>query len=139
MPWDVAVDQPAMSSYLLDTSDLLEAPDGSKLFAAYGMVIPEAMTSDAFLEAYRTRHVRWDLDCFPPSSMWEHVQIDGHIAGLVDVCDYTDAIVIVDRRAYIFSGYNDLASDRELFDLILSTVRLDPAAADPSFAASPSP
>jgi hypothetical protein len=136
--WDLIEDQ----NHLFAPMDLLGARDGSKLFAAYGMVIPDGMSSDEFIEAYRAPNVERDIACFPPPSTWEQVPIDGHLAGLVDVCYYIEAIVVVDRRVYIFSGYSDMATDRELFDLFLSTIRLDPTAAEP-FAptptASPSP
>jgi hypothetical protein len=133
--WDL--DQDQLHQYA--PMDLLESPDGAKPFAAYGMVIPQGMTSDEFIEAYRAPNVNRDPYCFPPPSTWEHVLIDGHIAGLIDTCYYTEAIVIVDHRVYIFTGFTGLAVDRELFDLLLSTVRLDPSAANPSFAPTPSP
>ena len=78
--------------------------------------------------------------CFPPPATWEQVPIDGHVAGLATGCTYLEAIVVVGRRIYIFSGYDALATDRQMFDALLSTIRLRPETADDSpFPASPAP
>ncbi len=123
--------------------DRLTARDGTATFAAFSLAIPDGMTADAFIEAYRAPDVEaHGIECFPPPPTWESMLIDGHIAWLVQRCGTTDAIVVADHRAYSFTGYGLLSgsSYRRMFDAFLSTVRLEPGRAVNAWpVASPSP
>lgn len=70
--------------------------------------------------------------CFPAWSQMEQVTVDQHparVRGGIRSCDFTDVIVVVGRRGYVFTaslGDNPGASDvydRGLLDRVLATVR----------------
>ena len=131
-PWNLTVDQSA--GFGASTDSFLH-PDAAatfgKEFAAYGTALPKDMTYAAFIEAYLApNRARMDDGCVPPPSEWEPITIDGHDAGLAIGCGYQEAMVLAGARVYIFSGYGDMSRDRALFDAFLSTVHLDPTAAD---------
>ena len=57
--------------------------------------------------------------------------IDGHVGGIhggLGVCDFTEAVVIVHHRAYLFTAkpnidiWQDRVYDRALFNRMLATV-----------------
>jgi hypothetical protein len=138
MWWNLEVDQ----TFSFDSAtDRMFAPDLAMRFAAYGMKLPRGTSLASFIASYQAPNIaRGGTACHPPPDQWERILVDGHDAGLVVGCDYIEVMLVVDGRVYILSGYDNLATDRRLFDAILSTVRLDPAsAADPPVAASPSP
>ena len=123
--WDLIVDQ--QPDRFMQSADQFSPRDSSALFLAYGMDIPDGMTSDGFIEAYRAPNVKaLGIECYPPPSRWQQVLIDGHSGGLVQACNYTEAIVVADRRIYIFTGFGLLSGSgyRRMFDAFLSTVRL---------------
>jgi hypothetical protein len=149
-PWNLAINQEPrvwnlgvtdFSEGFLQSADHFMASDLSAMFAAYGMALPIGKTYEGFIEAYQAPRIATSgVGCYPPPTEWERITIDGHEAGLVSGCGYTDAMVQAGGRVYIFSGYGDLATNRLLFEAFLSTVRLDPAAAnDTPVNASPSP
>jgi hypothetical protein len=126
---DLIVDQNL--TFFIASTDRLTAPVGDARFAAYGMTIPDGIPADGFIEAYRAPNLaRQGIDCFPPRSTWQQLPLDGYIAEIADGCGYLEAIVLVERRIYIFSGYGSLAEDRHLFEALLSTVRLLPETVD---------
>ena len=131
----------AFSEGFLQAADHFMASDLSATFAAYGMALPIDMTYEGFIEAYQAPGIATSgIDCYPPPTEWERITIDGHEAALASGCGYTDAMVLAGGRVYIFSGYGGLATNRLLFDGFLSTVHLDPTAAnDTPVDASPSP
>ena len=141
-PWNLTVDRSARAGV---SADSFVHPDpaatlGKKLLA-YGTALPEDMTYAAFIEAYLDPYrEQLGADCVPSSSEWEPMTIDGHAAGLAFGCGYQEAMVSADGRVYIFGGYGDLSRDRVLFAAMMSTVRLDPTAADDTpIGPSPSP
>jgi hypothetical protein len=64
------------------------------------------------------------------TSASQPITIDDHDAGLVSGDGFITAMLLAAGRVYIFSGYGDVATNRLLFDAFLSTVHLDPAAAN---------
>ena len=135
------------------TSDVATAPGAAELqFVVSSQALPPGMSEDGWFTNYLTGTESMPADCFPPRAEWEPVIIDGHPAGLhggLAGCNFTEAVAIIAGRAYVFTGYPSssagagLVFDRALFDAILATVTVDPAAADDSpaatQAASPSP
>jgi hypothetical protein len=78
--------------------------------------------------------------CFPPRAQWESLTIDGHAAGWHGGdfgCSFTQAVVIVDHRAYVFTAMPDpTAVSTAVFDAgllrdMLASVRLHPQDALP--------
>ena len=45
-------------------------------------------------------------------------------------CDYLQAMLLAGGRVYIFEGHGTMARNRPWFDAFLSTVHLEPGAAD---------
>lgn len=78
--------------------------------------------------------------CFPPYAQWEAITIDGHAAAMHGGdygCSFTEVIVIVDQRAYVFSAQpdpdhvNTRIFDQGLLSRMLASVKLTPQTAAP--------
>lgn len=98
--------------------------------------IPPGMSEDDWLAAYRQPVVdAYGAGCFPPRAQWTAVVVGGHPGGLYEGCLYVESMTFLGGRAYVFtvsvkSGFVIDDSLRTLFRTILSTVTLDPTAAD---------
>jgi hypothetical protein len=103
------------------------------------------LTSDEWLTAYERSAPSMPADCWPAPALMETSTIDGQAAwihGGLATCGFTEALVFAGGRVYEFSAYfpaGGIPMDRDLFDALLGTVKLDPAAADDSPAASARP
>ena len=122
-PWTFGTDQGS------GNVDTLTSPSG-EAFAVTSQVLPGGMTEADWFAAYLTG-VPPHPECFPQRSEWTPVTIDGIKGGLhggLPICEFTEAVVILQRRAYVFTGgfttrRKDVFS-RPLFDALLATVRL---------------
>ena len=80
------------------------SPDPGE-FTVVSQPIPATMTQDAWFAKYLLGG--FTNGCFPPRAQWESISITGHPAGLhggMAQCNFTEAITIVDGRAYIFTA-----------------------------------
>ena len=74
-------------------------------------------------------------DCNAPRTTLPEIIIDGHVGRVRDACpDEVEATVVVGRRVYLFTLFNDQPNARALFDAFAATIDLRPedARADPS-------
>ena len=101
--------------------------------------LPAGMTEDAWLTQYLgdATNARYP-ECFPPPDQWHAVTVDGHAGGIFGglyQCQFTRAVVVVERRAYVFnampdpSAYTPNLFDSGLLQDFLATVRLTPETA----------
>ena len=111
---------------------------GTTILGVTSQAIPKGMTDERWFRAYLEAAPQ-NQECFPPRASWKSITIAGHPAGLhggFPGCGFTEAIAIVDRRAYIFTGIpnNDVLTgeifDRALLDAFLATVKFHPRAAE---------
>jgi hypothetical protein len=105
-------------------------------FLGVSTKLPSGMSEADWIAAYRQPVVdTYGASCFPPPDQWKPVTVDGHIGGLYVGCNYVEATTFVDGRAYIFTlgrplGFPATAATEDLLRAFLSTVTVDPAAAD---------
>jgi hypothetical protein len=120
------------------------------------MMLPAGTTRDDWYDEYRRDLVEDDLPwepetCFTPRGDWSSTTVDGLAADLRVSCDGMEAFVFVADRVYFFGayGYDGTSppttepgvSDelRDLFELWLTTITLDPASAqEPALTPMPS-
>jgi hypothetical protein len=118
-------------------------------------LLPVGTTQADWYDEYRRDIVEdenpWEPEtCFTPREDWESTTVDGVAADLRVACGAMEAFVFVEDRVYVFAafGYDSVqpptdepgVSDevRGLFELWLTTITLDPAAAvDPAPIPSP--
>ena len=122
-------------------TDELDMPDGGVFWMA-SRAIPTTTTGDQWWADY-ARSDGPVRPCWPALSDWQPIafgDLVGAYHGGLQECGFTEAIIVVDGRAYAFAaggpdrGIVDLAT----FKAVLSTVTLDPAAADDTLVAIPS-
>jgi hypothetical protein len=117
-----------------DASDGFEDP---RLGSPYSFAVASARVSDGMSEAdWIARYVpprgRW---CRPriapaPPAPWAPVTIDGQQGAMRRACGFVDAVVVVDRRAYVISvagprGYEGATPETQaLFDAVVPTLDL---------------
>jgi hypothetical protein len=117
-------------------------------FVVASQRLPIGMTEDAWWADYLSADTTGlPAGCFPATRPeYEPVEIAGHagfLHGGTQGCNFTEAIVIVDRRAYQLTAYANVSVpsggifDRTTFDAWLATVTFDAAAADDSPASTP--
>ena len=110
------------------------------------MPLPVGTTQDDWHAAYRRDVVEdeepWEPEtCFTPREDWSSTTVDGVTAELRVSCDALEAFVFVAGRVYVFGayGYDGVtppttepgvtAELRDLFQLWLTTITLDPGSA----------
>jgi hypothetical protein len=121
------------------------------------MLLPAGATQAAWYDEYRRDLVEDDVPwepetCFTSPEGWSSTTVDGHAADVRVGCEALEAFVFVAGRVYVIGafGYEGLTppttspgvSDelRDLFELWLTTITLDPASASelmPTQAPSP--
>jgi hypothetical protein len=125
--------------------------DGAvKWLDGVSMLLPVGATRDDWYAEYRRDVVEdddpWEPEtCFTPPEDWSSTTVDGRAADLRVACEAMEAFVFVADRVYVFGafGYDTTSpptarqgvSDelRDLFELWLTTITLDPASAvDPT-------
>jgi hypothetical protein len=138
--------------------DVFYREPGPLKYAAASMRVPEGMTDDEWIDAYRLGQIdprskgSRPIACYPPPEDWSPVMIDGRPAGLRLGCGELEAIMFAGGRVYVFAGWTTdphvpgvTDRFRTHFDTWLTTITLDPAsaleppAASPSVGPSPSP
>ena len=109
-------------------------------------LLPEGATLDDWYAEYRRDIVEddapWEPEtCFTAREDWSSTTIDGRAADLRVGCEGIEAYVFVDGRVYVFGAYAyDGAAPpttepgvtdelRDLFELWLTTITLDPESA----------
>lgn len=131
--------------------------DGAvKWLNGVSMPLPVGASRDDWYAEYRRDVVEdenpWEPEsCFTPREDWSSTTIDGVAADLRVGCGALEAFVFVPGRVYLFGAYAyDGASPptvepgvsdglRDLFELWLTTITLDPTAAvDPTTSPTPS-
>ena len=131
-PFPPGVDYPPNA-----VDEFLPVPPDPGNFTAISQAIPGGATEDQWLTEY-------DQDlfhngCFDPPSTWEAIDVAGHAGrahGGMTQCNFTEAVVIVGGRAYVFTvspnktALSGLVYDRALFNALLSTVVFAPETAD---------
>jgi len=112
------------------------------------MLLPVGATQDDWYAEYRRDLVEDDLPwepetCFTPREDWSSTTVDGHAADLRVGCEALEAFVFVAGRVYVFGAYayeevtppttEPGVTDelRDLFELWLTTITLDPPSAQP--------
>jgi hypothetical protein len=124
------------------------------------MLLPAGVTRDDWYDEYRRDMVEDDVPwepetCFTPREDWISTTVDGNAADLRVSCAAMEAFVFVAGRVYAFGayGYDGIVppttepgvSDelRDLFELWLTTITIDPASAvdspSPAPTVAPSP
>jgi hypothetical protein len=128
--------------------DQFTGPDGVAALVVTSQAIPSNVTEAAWWSGYLIGMAGQAAGCAPPLEQWATVTIDGHTARLhggLAICDYTEAVALVGRRAYVFTAYADVHAptgkifDRDLFNALLATAKFHPEQADDSAPAGPSP
>ncbi len=109
-------------------------------------LLPAGMTRDDWFAAYRRDLVEddqpWEPEtCFTPPEDWSSTAVDGHAADLRIGCETLEAFVFVEDRVYFFGAYAydgvtppttepGVTDDhRDLFELWLTTITVDPSSA----------
>ena len=122
-------------------TDELDLPDGAVFWLA-SLAIPASVGSEGWWAQYATTD-GGDTPCWPPLSEWQPIAIGDLVGawhGGHPLCHFTEAVVVVDGRAYAFAaggGPNGVV-DIDLFKAVLSTVVIDAGAAKDEPAPSPS-
>ena len=110
------------------------------------MPLPPGTTEDEWFDEYRRDLVEdeetWEpASCFTPREDWSSTTVDGVAAELRVGCDGLEAYVFVDGRVYVFGafGYDGVSPPtvepgvsnelRDLFEVWLTTITLDPTSA----------
>jgi hypothetical protein len=115
------------------TTDLFRSPATAGLVVS-SQALLAGMTEEDWFAAY-LQDPGIHPECFPPRADWEPITIGGQPAGVhggLAACLFTEAVAVVDGRAYVFTAYPNLevsvrsVFDRALFDLFLSTVEFHP-------------
>jgi hypothetical protein len=131
--------------------------DGAvKWLNGISMLLPEGATQDDWYDEYRRDLVEdeepWEpVACFTPREDWEPTTVDGVAAELRVGCDGLEAYVFVAGRVYVFGAYGydgvnpptvepGVSKElRDLFELWLTTITLDPTSAvEPTSMPTPS-
>jgi hypothetical protein len=142
-PWLLGTEAPQPPSAELDS--FLGAAGSLQSFVVVSQPLATSVTSSAWLVAYEQSAPQMPAACWPPAAAMEQSTIDGQpasIHGGLTNCGFTEAIVFAGGRAYELTAYfrpGGTPVDRALFDALLATVTLDPAAADDSPAPSGPP
>jgi hypothetical protein len=144
-PWIWQAQDPGPSDNAIDRA----IGPASQAFFISSQRLPDGKTEAAWWADYLAADtIGMPPGCFPPKlSGYTEVVVAGELGylhGGLSGCNFTEAIVIVDGRAYQLTAYVDYRAptpgvfDRPLFDAWLSTVVFEPTAADDSSVA-PSP
>jgi hypothetical protein len=126
------------------TVDEFHSP-GPAAFYVSSQQLPPGMTLPRWIRAYMGGGSSWNPACWPPPATWPTMHIAGHVAkvhGGVSYCNFTEAVTVVDGRAFVFTASPDLERccntfDPYLFQALLATVKF-PGDATDSPSASPS-
>jgi hypothetical protein len=125
------------------TTDVFRAP-GPERFLVSSQALPGGMSDRAWLRYYTAGGRSTNPQCWPPLDAWPTMTIAGQTAyvhGQDANCNFTEAIAIVDGRAYVFTGFpstKDCCSlfDQDLFDAFVSTITFTPESAGVSSSSS---
>lgn len=115
------------------TTDLFRSP-ATAGFVVSSQALPSGMTETHWFAAY-LENPGLHPECFPPRSEWEEVTIGGQSGGVhggLAACRFTEAVAVVEGRAYVFTAYPNMEVgiraifDRTLFDAFLASVVFHP-------------
>jgi hypothetical protein len=121
------------------TVDRFDAPNPAAALVVSSQAIPQGTTETEWWAVYLATMAEQPAGCSPPRDRWEPIMISGQPAwvhGGFARCNYTEAVAIVNHRAYVFTAYADVRAasgrvfDRRLFDAFLASVRFQPQAAN---------
>jgi hypothetical protein len=136
--------------------DGFQGAGAAKWLNGISTLLPVGTTRDDWYDEYRRDLVEDDYwtepeTCFTAREGWTSTTVDGHTADLRVGCEALEAFVFVEDRVYLFGAYTydtltpptaePGVSDelRDLFELWLTTITLDPASAlDPAVTPTPS-
>ncbi len=136
--------------------DGFQGAGAAKWLNGISTLLPVGATRDDWYDEYRRDLVEddnpWEpATCFTAREDWTSTTVDGHVADLRVGCEALEAFVFVEDRVYFFGGYayetlnpptaEPGVSDelRDLFELWLTTITLDPASAqEPALTPVPS-
>jgi hypothetical protein len=136
--------------------DGFQGDGAAKWLNGVSMLLPVGATRDDWYDEYRRDLVEDDYwtepeTCFTAREGWTSTTVDGIAADLRVGCEALEAFVFVEDRVYLFGAYTydtltpptaePGVSDelRDLFELWLTTITLDPASAqEPALTPMPS-
>jgi hypothetical protein len=144
VPWAPITSDPDANA----AEDRFVAPFGdTSALIVTSTLLPPDMTEDQWFASYvADLPAGWPKECWPDRAGWGTVTVDGHPAAMhggMPQCNFTEVITFVDGRIYVIAATpNPNAIVDRVFDwgrlyAFIDTVKLDPAAADDSPAASP--
>ena len=151
-PWPLGTEGAMPPDPMVD--QVIDPSDPARTFVVISQ--PLAVTTpDAWLATYEAQAPQMPRQCWPAPADMEQITVSGAAAwvhGGIGMCGFTEAIAFsgggcfttcqVVPRVYELTAYfapGGTPFDRRLFDAILATVTLDPAAADDTPVASPTP
>lgn len=120
------------------------APPGQPIMIggllATSSAVPPGVSEDDWIDAYQAPQIATlGRACIPQRSTWENVTVDGRDGGIYVGCQFVEAMVFADGRAYVFYYVNTQAAQsgvettgRALLEAFLDTVSLEPDSARPA-------
>jgi hypothetical protein len=133
-PWPVGREAAPPPDPMLDV--LHDPAQPGLTFVVVSQPLAQGQTPTSWLSAYEASVPDMPAVCWPLPSGMERLTIDGQAAWLhggVTGCGFTEAVTFADGRIYEFTGYVGRTAppmSRQLFDLLIASVILDPASAD---------
>jgi hypothetical protein len=129
-PW------PAGTAAALPPDPMLDAftiPGTPMTFVGVSQPLAVGVSPTEWIATYEASYPNLPAECWPTPDHMERTLIDGEAAwihGGLASCQFTEALVFSGGRVYEFTGYAGTSVfDRALFDALIATVVLEPAAA----------
>jgi hypothetical protein len=108
--------------------DRYQSPGAAVVFVS-SQQLPRGMTDQQWLTQFLPKSGEVaEPQCFQPPARWDPVTVDGHPGGIHGgdfACGFTEAVVIADHRAYVFTAQPNPAHwTGEIFDMGVLTPML---------------
>jgi hypothetical protein len=142
-PWPAGTEAPGPPDPRLD--QFTDPADSTRPFVVVSQPLASGTMPDGWLTAYEASAPQMPNSCWPVPAQMERITVSDQPAwvhGGAPNCGFTEAVTFAGGRAYELTAYYPVGAvpiDRRLFDAVLATVALDPAAADDTPVASAAP
>lgn len=97
--------------------------------SAWSIELPADVSTEAWISTYLRQSNSTEEPCFPQPDAWARVTVDGQLGWRYAGCNnWEEAMVVVQRRAYVFSVFDARQPDASapFLTAFLTTVRLHP-------------
>jgi hypothetical protein len=142
-PWPAGTEAPEPPDPRLD--QFKDPADSTRSLVVVSQPLASGTMPDGWLTAYEASAPQMPNSCWPVRAQMERITVSDQPAwvhGGAPNCGFTEAVTFAGGRAYELTAYypvEAVPTDRRLFDAVLATVALDPAAADDTPVASAAP